>query len=103
MQHVKYDKEHNERNFIADLFNKEFVDLVARPGGETGIDISPKGKDKSQIIYDFNQDDTLHFFGDRMDSQGNDYPLKKVIIDNDLGLAIQVNGWQDTWEKLRCV
>jgi len=101
--YVKYDKEHNERNYIADLFNKEFIDLVARPGGETGIDISPKGKDKSQIIYDFHQNDTLHFFGDRMDSQGNDYPLKKVIIDNDLGLAIQVNGWQDTWEKLKCV
>ena len=59
--YVKYDKEHNERNIIADLFNKEFTELVARPGGETGIDISPIGKDKSQIIYDFDINDTLHF------------------------------------------
>ena len=29
--YVKYDKEHNERNVIADLFNKEFTDLIARP------------------------------------------------------------------------
>ncbi len=98
--YVKYDKEHNERNVIADLFNKEFTELVARPGGETGIDISPIGKDKSQIINDFDINDTLHFFGDRMDPQGNDYPLKKVIIDNDLGFAIQVNGWKNTWEML---
>ena len=98
--YVKYDKEHNERNVIADLFNKEFCDLIARPGGETGIDISPIGKDKSQIINDFDINDTLHFFGDRMDPQGNDYPLKKVIIDNDLGFAIQVNGWKNTWEML---
>ena len=98
--YVKYDKEHNERNVIADLFNKEFSDLIARPGGETGIDISPIGKDKSQIINDFDINDTLHFFGDRMDPQGNDYPLKKVIIDNDLGFAIQVNGWKNTWEML---
>lgn len=98
--YVKYDKEHNERNIIADLFNKEFTELVARPGGETGIDISPIGKDKSQIINDFDINDTLHFFGDRMDPQGNDYPLKKVIIDNDLGFAIQVNGWKNTWEML---
>ncbi len=98
--YVDYDKEKNERNLIADLFNKEFPELVARPGGETGIDISPVGKDKSQIIYDFDKDDTLHFFGDRMDPQGNDYPLKKVIVDNDLGFAIQVNGWENTWEML---
>ena len=98
--YVKYDKEHNERNVIADLFNKEFSDLIARPGGETGIDISPIGKDKSQIINDFDINDTLHFFGDRMDPQGNDYPLKKVIIDNDLGFAIQVNGWKNTWVML---
>ncbi len=98
--YVAYDKEHNERNIIADLFNKEFTELVARPGGETGIDISPIGKDKSQIINDFDINDTLHFFGDRMDPQGNDYPLKKVIIDNDLGFAIQVNGWKNTWEML---
>ena len=34
---------------------------------------------------------------------GNDYPLKKVIIDNDLGFAIEVNGWKDTWSKLKCL
>lgn len=101
--YVEYDRTHGERNLIADLFNKEFNDLIARPGGETGIDISPKGADKSQIVNDFDPNDVLHFYGDRMDTMGNDYPLKKIIIDNDLGFAIEVNGWKDTWSKLKCL
>ena len=101
--YVKHDTQIGERNIIADLFNKEFKELIARPGGETGIDISPEGADKSQIVNDFDPNDVLHFYGDRMDLQGNDYPLKKVIIDNDLGFAIEVSGWKDTWSKLNCL
>jgi phosphomannomutase len=101
--YVKHDKQIGERNIISDLFNKEFPELIARPGGETGIDISSKGADKSQIVNDFDLDDVLYFYGDRMDLAGNDYPLKKVIIDNDLGFAITVDGWKDTWSKLKCI
>jgi phosphomannomutase len=101
--YVKHDTANKERDVIAELFNKEFPNLIARPGGETGIDISPKGKDKSQIVQDFEPNDTLHFYGDRMDVLGNDYPLKKVIIENDLGFAIPVTGWKDTWKKLKCI
>ena len=99
--YVKYDTQHNERNLIASLFNKEFPELIARPGGETGIDISPKGTDKSQIVNDFDPNDVLHFYGDRMDPAGNDYPLKKVIIDNDLGFATGVKDWSKTYQLLK--
>ena len=98
--YVKHDIENNERNLIADLFNKEFPDLIARPGGETGIDISPKGSDKSQIIYDFDPNDTLHFYGDRMDPQGNDYPLKKVLWERGNSSTHEVKDWKHTWELL---
>ncbi len=101
--YVEHDKNTQERDIIAAQFNETFPNLIARPGGETGIDISPKGKDKSQIVQDFHPDDVLHFYGDRMDVMGNDYPLKKIIIDADLGHAIPVTNWQDTWEKLKCV
>ena len=101
--YVKHDKQIGERNMISDLFNKEFPELIARPGGETGIDISPKGADTRQIVNDFDPNDVLYFYGDRMDPAGNDYPLKKVIIDNDLGFAITVDGWKDTWSKLKCI
>ena len=101
--YVKYDIEHIERNLIADLFNKEFSELIARPGGETGIDISPLGKDKSQIIYDFDDNDMLHFYGDRMDPQGNDYPLKKVLWERGNSSTHEVKDWQHTWELLKCI
>jgi len=99
--YVKHDTKNNERDYIAELFNLDFPELIARPGGETGIDISPKGSDKSQIVNDFDPNHTLHFYGDRMDVHGNDYPLKKVIIDNDLGFAVEVHDWKDTWTKLK--
>ena len=99
--YVEWDNKTNERNHIAELFNKEFPDLDARPGGETGIDISMKGNDKSQILADFDYADILHFFGDRMDIQGNDYPLKHAIINNDLGFAYPVKDWQETHQKLK--
>ena len=101
--YVKYDTEHSERNLIADLFNKEFSELIARPGGETGIDISPLGKDKSQIMYDFDDNDMLHFYGDRMDPQGNDYPLKKVLWERGNSSTHEVKDWQHTWELLKCI
>ena len=99
--YVKHDTKHNERVNIAALFNLEFPELKAVVGGETGIDIFPKGYDKSQIIRDFDPTDTLHFFGDAMEPTGNDYPLKKVIIDNDLGYCYNVKDYKETWKILR--
>ena len=73
--YVKWDNERDERNHIAYNFNKLFPKIEARPGGETGIDIAPKGWDKSQILVDFASSDEIYFYGDRMDKQGNDWPL----------------------------
>lgn len=97
----EWDEHKNERNSIAKKFNALFPDIEARVGGETGIDIYPKGGDKGQIIKDFDPNDELHFFGDRMDKDGNDYPLKKLLVDNDLGICYHVKSWEDTWEKLK--
>ena len=101
--YVKHDTENQERIIIAKQFNEEFPDLIARPGGETGIDISPKGKDKSQILIDFDDNDMIHFYGDRMDVMGNDYPLKKALWERGNCTTTEVVGWQDTLEKLKCL
>ena len=100
-EYVEWDTKSNERNRIAQWFNQLFTGLEARPGGETGIDITPKGGDKSQILSDFSNDTKLVFFGDRMDLDGNDYPLSKAIVDNNQGVCYNVSNWQDTWEKLK--
>jgi phosphomannomutase len=95
-RYVAYDTKENERNTIADAFNMMFPDLSAKVGGETGIDISPRGADKSQILRDFKEDDTLWFFGDAIYEGGNDYPLAKLIKNHR-----KVNGWSQTKEYLQ--
>ena len=98
--YVKHDQLINERNTIAKLFNAKFPTILAQPGGETGIDIYPKGYDKSQIIKDFSDSDNLYFFGDRMDVDGNDFTLAEAIKLKH-GITYQVNDWIDTWNHLK--
>ena len=98
--YVKSDDD-GERNYIARAFNNFFPNLQATVGGETGIDISPRGADKSQILRDFKEDDTIHFYGDAMFKSGNDYPLAEALKEYQLGFSHQVDGWQHTWEKIR--
>lgn len=95
-KYVAYDTFENERYTIANAFNTLFPDLSAKVGGETGIDISPRGADKSQIIEDFDlEKDQLWFFGDAIYEGGNDYPLAKVVKNHR-----KVTGWAQTKEYL---
>jgi phosphomannomutase len=57
--------------------------------GETGLDIYPKGKDKSQVREWI--ENKLVFFGDRCDQGGNDYPLAKVA-----DVVYNVKNWEET-------
>ena len=61
----------------------------------------PVDKLSVPILKDFNPNDILHFFGDDMHPEGNDYPLKKEIIDNDLGFCYNVKDYKETWKILR--
>ena len=97
-QYVAFEEQNGERRKIADAFNMMFPDLQATVGGETGIDISPKGADKSQILVDFADTDRILFFGDAMFEGGNDYPLAVALTN---GGSFGVSGWQDTWERLQ--
>ena len=100
-QYVEFDLANNERNQIASSFCKRFPNIEAKVGGETGIDLFPQGSNKSQILRDFGANDCLHFFGDAMHSEGNDYPLQQAIVDKNLGIGYNVNGYKETWEILR--
>jgi phosphomannomutase len=91
-----WDESSKERETLVELFNGIFTDICAKIGGETGIDIYPKGFDKSQIVKDFSVSDKLLFFGDKMDILGNDYPLKIKIENNNLGSCFEVKDWEHT-------
>ena len=97
--YIQWDKDEHERESIARRFNERFPDLYATVGGQTGLDIAPLGRDKSQILRDFNEDDELHFFGDRMEEGGNDYSLAKALQEMG-GYPHPVNNWEETRTKL---
>jgi len=94
--YVAHDVLSEERVFIADDFNKLFSSLQATVGGETGIDIAPRGFDKSQIINDFKDADNIFFFGDRMDTAGNDYTLANEVRKITPSGCYHVRNWQET-------
>mgnify|MGYP001208397013 FL=1 len=95
----EYDEKFNERLSIAQDFEKEFTELQAKVGGETGIDIFPKGCDKGQVVKDFKKS-TINFYGDRCDPQGNDYPIARLLKPKQVN---HVKDWRDCWELLRNV
>lgn len=95
-EYVKWDNSSDERVNIAKDFNSLFPELEAKVGGETGIDIFPKGLDKSQILKDFEDISNIYFFGDRCDINGNDYPIAKVVTN-----TFYVKSWRETFKTLR--
>ena len=97
-EYEKWDINTIERILMSDRIKSEFPDLNIQIGGQTGLDISDS--DKSQILRDFNSEDELVFFGDMMKEGQNDYPLARAV-DNLGGTNYSVNGWQDTYRKLK--
>ena len=98
-EYINWNKIHNERRFIALRIMDTFPELSVALGGQTGIDIGPKGSDKSQILRDFNEDDELYFFGDRIEEGGNDYSLAKAV-EKRCGFAYNVENYTKTWKLL---
>ena len=99
---VEWEASNGSRRRTADAFNIMFPKLQATIGGETGIDIGPKGSDKSQILRDFyRKSDKIIFFGDAIFEGGNDLSLAEAIANKELGMFYKVTEWKETWEILK--
>lgn len=92
--YIAWDKLVNEREDFAARIRQSFPELDCAIAGETGLDIYPKGKDKSQVRNWI--DGELIFFGDRCEEGGNDFPLAKVA-----NTVYNVHSWKETQERLR--
>tara|TARA_R110000796_G_scaffold78510_5_gene175060 strand:- start:132 stop:845 length:714 start_codon:yes stop_codon:yes gene_type:complete len=99
LNYILWDQLFQERNNIVQDFNNLFIDYEAAVGGETGIDICAKGFNKAQVIKWF-PDTVLNFFGDKTVGNGNDAPLAKAILANNLGSVYVIDSWQKTKELL---
>ena len=97
-EYISWDKVNGERRYIARRLNYSFPELYVALGGQTGLDIAPKGRGKEQIIRDF--EGGIKCYGDRMDKGGNDYSLAMAIREKGLGETFHVYDWKHTWELL---
>ena len=100
-EYISWDTIHSERKFISLRIMDMFPDITVALGGQTGVDIGPKGADKSQVLRDFDKTDDVHFFGDMMKEGQNDWPLAMAIVDNMMGSAYNVEDYKETWKILR--
>ena len=100
-EYVKWDINTGERRGIAERFKKKFPEIGCQVGGQTGLDISPLGCDKSQILRDFEPQDTIYFYGDKLKEGENDYPLGHAIEERSLGMVFEVTDYHHTWNLLK--
>ena len=100
-EYVKWDINTGERKDIAERFKKRFPEIGCQIGGQTGLDISPLGCDKSQILRDFKPIDFIYFFGDKLKEGENDYPLGHAIEQRRLGMVFEVTDYHHTWDLLK--
>ncbi|MFG6403640.1 MULTISPECIES: HAD-IIB family hydrolase [unclassified Microbacterium] len=91
-----WDPTGEKKNALREAVAARIPDLEVRSGGSTSVDITHRGIDKAYGMKQLSDatgislDDML-FVGDRLDPDGNDYPVLA------LGVRCQaVEGWEDT-------
>jgi phosphomannomutase len=99
--YARWDTANQERDSIVAKLSASFPELHISRGGETSVDVSPKGWDKSQILEHFDDSDCLVFFGNEMQAGGNDTNLADAIKQRVCGTAIAVSSWQHTLSELK--
>ena len=101
-QYIHWDNHTNERKNISERLSKLFPDFDFKLGGETGIDITVKGNNKSQVLTDFENCDIINFYGDKCDLGGNDHEIALAVHDRGgKNATYQVKDWKETWEILK--
>lgn len=91
-EYVKYDKLNNDRALLVDVINAHFPEVEATAGGETGIDIYERGRDKSQVAEELTP---FIFFGDAIFPGGNDYTIAQRAHK-----YYKIADWQETFNIL---
>ena len=99
--YVEYDQLNQDRDKIASRLREHFEDVEFKVAGETGIDITPLGCNKAQILKDFNRYDNIYFFGDKTQFGGNDAEIYDAVNEMPCGKSFTVMDWKNTWNILK--
>ncbi|WP_404434025.1 HAD-IIB family hydrolase [Microbacterium lacus] len=95
-----WDPTGEKKNTLRAAVQSRIPDLEVRSGGSTSVDITHRGIDKSYGMRKLSEQtgislDDMLFVGDRLDPDGNDYPVLAM------GVACHaVEGWEETAEYL---
>ncbi|MBN9179143.1 MAG: HAD hydrolase family protein, partial [Microbacterium sp.] len=93
---LAWDPTGERKNALRAAVALRIPDLEVRSGGSTSVDITHRGIDKAYGMQRLAEQtgiplDEMLFVGDRLDPDGNDYPVLA------LGVACHaVTGWEDT-------
>lgn len=100
--YVSWDNSVDERRTIAATLSNAFGDKYNfQVAGETGIDITLKGRGKEQVLTDFEKSDSILFIGDKCDEGGNDHDIAQAVNAMPQGKYHNVSNWMQTWEILK--
>jgi phosphomannomutase len=97
---VQWDPTGEKKNALRTAVQALLPDLEVRSGGSTSVDITRQGIDKAYGMTKLAEltgvsfAETL-FIGDRLDPEGNDYPVKALGVPTHA-----VEGWEDTMHYL---
>ncbi|WP_421355059.1 HAD-IIB family hydrolase [Microbacterium phosphatis] len=92
-----WDPTGERKSLLREAVAARLPNLEVRSGGSTSVDITRKGIDKAYGMHRL-ADETgipltdMHFYGDRLDPDGNDYPVLAMGQVH----CIPVTGWEDT-------
>jgi phosphomannomutase len=95
-----WDPDNSKKESLRRFAAERLPDLEVKSGGSTSIDVTRRGIDKAygagrlMLALRLTEGEIL-FFGDRLDLDGNDYPIKAMGI-----ACIEVHGWEDTIAKV---
>lgn len=95
-----WDPSGERKNSLRAAVAARLPDLEVRSGGSTSVDITRRGIDKAYGMKKLAEHtsiplDEMLFIGDRLDPDGNDYPVKAMGV-----TCHAVTGWEDTADYL---
>lgn len=93
-----WDPTGEKKGKLRDMVAPLLPDLEVRSGGSTSVDVTMKGIDKAYGMEKILEQtgypkDEVIFIGDRLDPEGNDYPVKAAGFE-----TIPTSGWEETVE-----
>jgi phosphomannomutase len=98
---IAWDPSGEKKNTLREKVQALLPDLEVRSGGSTSVDITRQGIDKAYGMTRLAElssvplEDML-FIGDRLDPDGNDYPVKALGVN-----TLAVEGWTDTADLIQ--